>query len=106
MSNNQSIEETIKEARQEVRNIIIHLLDKDVDINTILSVLTVNRWELEELKSVRTVEINSENKKDTISVNKTYKPKIKARRITKLPDDYQSPLSRENERLLKLLRNL
>lgn len=147
MSNNQDFKEIVKEARQEFWNIIIYLLNRDIDINTILSVLSVSRWEIEELQSAKggearriainlakdayelnltakdiekttgvnkfefinymeeEVEIDREYKKADNGEKKN-KPMIKARRITKLPDDYKSPLSKENERILKLLRNL
>jgi hypothetical protein len=145
MSDTQDLEIIIREARQKVWDIIIHLINNNVDMNTIIFVLNVSRWEIEELKSAKddeakriainlakdaqelnltakdieqttrvdrvefikymeeAVEINSENKKDDLCEKKN-KPMIKARRITKLPDNYRSPLSKENERLLKLLR--
>ncbi|GAA0500637.1 hypothetical protein GCM10008986_29950 [Salinibacillus aidingensis] len=50
MSNKQDFEGITKEAKQEIWKIIISLLTKKVDIDTIFSVLTFNREELEDVK--------------------------------------------------------
>ncbi|MFD1349491.1 hypothetical protein [Oceanobacillus caeni] len=148
MDNKQDFDGIVKEARQEFWNIIIHLLEKDIDINTILSVLTINRWELEELKSAKDDEATKiairlakeahrlnltikdiekttgikrmkfigfmkEDVRESESVvlndckakEKSNNPK-NMRKSTRLPDDFETPLSKENMNLLKMLRRL
>jgi len=148
MTNKKDFDVIIKEARQEFWNIIIHLLEKDIDINTILSVLTINRWELEELKSAKDDEatkiairlakeahrlnLTVKDIEKTTDINRMKfigfmkedvreldgmelndcKAKEKSnnpenmRKSTRLPDDYEPPLSKENMNLLKMLRRL
>lgn len=149
MSNKQDFEGITKEAKQEIWKIIISLLTKKVDIDTIFSVLTFNREELEDVKRTmqedpKRIAINLAKdahmhnltpeyiekttgvessvfikymKEEVVERNNgqlgggkaknKIKPRIKPRgKTTRLPDDYKSPISKENERLLKLLRRL
>lgn len=50
---------------------------------------------------------DQENNPELQQNDSVIKPKIKVkpRKITRLPDGYQSELSKENERLIKFLRN-
>lgn len=105
-SNNESI---IEEARQEVKNIIIRLIENNVDISTIMHVLSIGRLELEELKSMRD-EKRRESKgcvqRQSEAVTNANRNRIKPRKITKFPSNYKSELSKENERVIRLVRSL
>ncbi|QHS24325.1 hypothetical protein GWK91_16205 [Virgibacillus sp. MSP4-1] len=102
MNSNIEFENIIKESRQEVRNIVIHLLTNDFDIETILYVLKISRSEIEEIKSA----INEDSYMQG-GINREFNRKrLKARKFTKFPSDYKSNLSKENERAIKLIRSL
>ncbi|WP_218775539.1 hypothetical protein [Oceanobacillus senegalensis] len=106
MSSKSNNENIIEEARQEVKNIMIRLIENNVDISTILHVLSIDRLELVELKGVQDEEVRESKVRQSNAVTNTNRKRIKARKITKFPSNYKSELSKENERVIKLIRSL
>lgn len=111
MAINRSEIEELKSARNdEATKIAINLAKeaKRLNITTeeIERVTGIDSYKFIKYMKEETVE-RSNGQLEGGKVKKKIKPKIKPRgKTTRLPADYQSPILKENERLLKLLRRL